>query len=122
MRPAARPKSLSATGASRLSTRAWAPWNRKLRARWFPPWAWRNLYPRQALRACLQGPGRHGTGSCGRVGFRRGPGEIFIRDRRFALVYKGLGAMEPEAAGALVSAVGLAKSLSATGASRLSTR
>ena len=37
-----------------------------------------------------------------------GPAEIFIRDRRFALVYKGLGAMEPDAAGALVSAVGLA--------------
>jgi len=37
-----------------------------------------------------------------------GPAEIFIRDGRFARVYAGLGAMEPEAAGAVVSAVGLA--------------
>ena len=37
-----------------------------------------------------------------------GPAEIFIRDWRFARVYTGLGAMEPEAAGAVVSAVGLA--------------
>lgn len=39
--------------------------------------------------------------------FPGGPVEIFIRDWRFARVYTGLGAMDPEAAGAVVSAVGL---------------
>lgn len=37
-----------------------------------------------------------------------GPADIFIRDWRFARVYTGLGAMEPDVAGAVVSAVGLA--------------
>jgi VWFA-related protein len=39
---------------------------------------------------------------------RGGPADIFIRDWRFARVYTGLGAMEPDTAGAVVSAVGLA--------------
>lgn len=40
-----------------------------------------------------------------------GPIEIFLRDWRFARVYVGLGEMEPEAAGVVVSAVGLANLL-----------
>ncbi|WP_321471317.1 VWA domain-containing protein [uncultured Paludibaculum sp.] len=37
-----------------------------------------------------------------------GPAEIFLRDRRFARVYSGLGSMDGESAAALVSSVGLA--------------
>jgi VWFA-related protein len=37
-----------------------------------------------------------------------GPAEIFVRDMRFARAYSGLGAMDPDAAGALVSSIGLA--------------
>lgn len=37
-----------------------------------------------------------------------GPAEIFLRDRRFARVYAGLGGMDGESAAALVSSVGLA--------------
>lgn len=37
-----------------------------------------------------------------------GPAEMFLRDRRFARVYSGLGGMESESAAALVSSLGLA--------------
>jgi len=40
--------------------------------------------------------------------FSGGPAEVFIRDARYARVYAGLGAMEPGAAGRVVSSVGLA--------------
>jgi VWFA-related protein len=40
--------------------------------------------------------------------FSGGPAEVFIRDRRYARVYAGLAAMEPDAAGAVVSSIGLA--------------
>jgi Ca-activated chloride channel family protein len=40
--------------------------------------------------------------------FSGGPAEAFIRDARYARVYAGLSAMEPDAAGAVVSSVGLA--------------
>ena len=40
--------------------------------------------------------------------FTGGPAEAFIRDARYARLYAGVGAMEPEAAGALVSSLGLA--------------
>jgi len=44
----------------------------------------------------------------GLPGFTGGPAEIFIRDQRFARVYSGLAAMEPETASAVVSGIGLA--------------
>ncbi|MGC4051292.1 MAG: tetratricopeptide repeat protein [Paludibaculum sp.] len=37
-----------------------------------------------------------------------GPAEIFLRDRRFARVYSGIGAMDTDSAATLVSAIGLA--------------
>lgn len=37
-----------------------------------------------------------------------GPAEIFLRDRRFARVYSGIGGMDSESAAALVSSLGLA--------------
>jgi Ca-activated chloride channel homolog len=40
--------------------------------------------------------------------FSGGPIEAFIRDQRYAAVYYGLGTMEPDAAGAVVSSIGLA--------------
>jgi len=40
--------------------------------------------------------------------FSGGPAEAFIRDARYASVYAGLGAMDSDAAGAVVSAIGLA--------------
>ncbi|MGJ5816398.1 VWA domain-containing protein [Paludibaculum fermentans] len=40
--------------------------------------------------------------------FSGGPVEIFLRDRRFARVYAGLGSMDGESAAALVSSIGLA--------------
>jgi VWFA-related protein len=40
--------------------------------------------------------------------FSGGPAEAFIRDPRYARVYAGLSAMEPDAAGVMVSSVGLA--------------
>jgi VWFA-related protein len=36
-----------------------------------------------------------------------GPIEIFIKDRRFAMVYRGLGALDSDSAAAVVSAIGL---------------
>jgi VWFA-related protein len=40
--------------------------------------------------------------------FSGGPAEVFIHDARYARVYAGLGAMDPDAAGAVVSSIGLA--------------
>ena len=40
--------------------------------------------------------------------FTGGPAEVFIRDARYARLYAGLGAMDADAAGALVGSIGLA--------------